>query len=48
MMLDTDMCMAYKRKGNGNSNASLLASGGECCAWMNSANLFTSGAFKTG
>jgi hypothetical protein len=44
-MLDTDLCMAFKRTKNVNPAKSLLASEGNCCTWMENIPLFNNGAF---
>ena len=49
MMLDTDMCLAYRRSENNNGvNEFLLAAQSQCCAWSNAGGLFASGAFTRG
>lgn len=48
MMLDTDLCMAFKRTKNTASPGPLLASQGTCCTWVETSTLFGGGAFTTG
>jgi hypothetical protein len=54
MMLDTDICLAYRHTedlNNGNaSGAFLLAGQGQasCCGWINSSVLYDAGAFAPG
>ena len=51
MMLDTDLCMAFKRTRGNNIREDgnyLLASMGNCCTWMENRPLFDGGAFTQG
>ena len=48
MMLDTDMCMAFTRSRNIATPGPLLASKGQCCAWVENKTLFDGGAFTAG
>lgn len=54
MMLDTDICLAYRHTeslNNGNTDGAFLLSGNGqrlCCGWINSSVLYDSGAFAPG
>lgn len=42
-MLDTDMCLAFKKLNGDGSTSDLLAANAKCCSWVS-----TGGATKTG
>ena len=49
MMLDTDMCLAYRHSQNNNGvNEFLLASQSKCCGWSNGPGLFGRNVLVTG